>query len=152
MKSLSILCICLLAMACNKDENNSGPNKKELLSTSSWIYQNGGVADANGNILIDFSTLNIIPACALDNTIVFVSDGSGIVNENTNSCNGTSTSAFSWNLTDNENTLNILGDAVFSISGAFKIRELTTTKLSLGKDTTVTGYGNVSMVFNLKHP
>jgi hypothetical protein len=151
MKNIFILAFCVFLFACKKDSDND-TSKKDLLIASAWLYNNGGIADPNGNILVDFSTLNIIPACALDNTIVFATDGSGTGNDNALVCTGTNpVTPFNWNFLSNETILNITGAAVFGISGEFKIRELTTTKLSLGKDTTITGFGNVSMVFNLKH-
>lgn len=145
-----VIGICICALACKKD--SSSGNKTQLLTTADWKYDNGGIGDANGNILFDFSTLGVIPACSLDNTIHFDTNGNGTASENTNVCSGVpATSSFTWNFSANETVLNVSGGAVAGLGGSFKIKTLSSTKLTLLKDTTVSGFGSVTAVFNLKH-
>jgi hypothetical protein len=40
---------------------------------------------------------------------------------------------------------------VAGIGGSFKIKELSSTKFTLLKDTTITGVGSATMVVSLKH-
>jgi len=146
---ISALCFCILS--CDKDSNSS-TNKTQQLTSADWKYENGGIGDANGNILIDFSTTGTIPPCTIDNTIRFNSNNSGTVSENANICaNAPATTAFTWNFSNNETVLNVSAGAVAGIGGSFRIKELTGTRLSLLKDTTVSGFGAVTAVVNLKH-
>jgi len=146
-----IIGICFCVMSCKKDSTTS-TDKTQQITSADWKYDNGGIGDANGNILIDFSTSGSIPACSLDNTIRFISDGKGTVFENTNVCSGaTASTAFNWSFSNNETILNISGGAIAGIGGSFKIKTLSDTKLSLLKDTTVTGFGAVTAIVNLKH-
>lgn len=142
--------ICFCVLACKKDSGSG--DKTQQLTSADWKYNNGGISDANGNVIIDFSTTGTIPSCSLDNTIRFNSDGSGTVSENTNVCNGTpATTNFTWNFASNQTLLNVSGGAVAGIGGSFKIKTLSNTQLSLLKDTTVSGFGSVTIVVNLKH-
>jgi hypothetical protein len=147
-----ILAICVCGWSCKKD-SNSGGDKTQLLTSADWKYDNGGIGDANGNILFDFSTLGVaIPSCLLDNTVKFNTSGNGTVSENTNVCSGAqATSNFTWNLSSDQTLLNVSGGIVAGISGSFKIKTLSSSKLTLLKDTTLSGVGSGTAVFNLKH-
>jgi hypothetical protein len=146
-----ILAICFCIIACKKDSNSPG-DKTQQITSADWKYDSGGVGDANGNILFDFSTTGTIPACSLDNTIRFTPDGKGTVFENTNICpNASPTTPFTWNFSNNETVLNVSAGAVAGIGGSFKIKTLSDSKFTLLKDTTVSGFGSVTAVINLKH-
>jgi hypothetical protein len=94
-----------------------------------------------------FSILSC-PPCTLD----INSNNSGTISENTNVCpNAPATSAFTWSFSSNETVLNVSAGAVAGIGGSFRIKELSGTRLSLLKDTTVTGLGAVTAIVNLKH-
>jgi len=149
--TLLISALCFSILSCDKDSNSS-INKTQQLTSADWKYENGGIGDANGNILIDFSTTGTIPPCSIDNTIRFNSNNSGTVSENANVCaNAPATTAFTWSFLNNETVLNVSAGAVAGIGGSFRIRELSDTRLSLLKDTTVSGFGSVTAVVNLKH-
>jgi len=146
-----ILGICVCGWSCKKDAD-SGGDKTQLLTSADWKYDNGGIGDANGNILFDFSSFGAIPDCSLDNSVRFNSGGTGTVSENANVCSGApATASFTWSLSSDQNNLNVSGGAVAGISGNFKIKTLSSSKLTLTKDTTVSGYGSVTAIFNLKH-
>jgi hypothetical protein len=149
--TLIILGISFLMLSCKKDSSSS-TNKTNDITSADWKYDNGGIGDANGNILVSFATLGTIPNCSLDNSIRFNLNGSGTVAENTNVCSGApSTTSFTWNFSSNETVLNVSSGAIAGIGGSFKIKTLSSTQLSLLKDTTITGYGSVTAVVNLKH-
>jgi hypothetical protein len=149
--TLFILAASLLTLSCKKDSDSS-TSKTDQITSADWKYDNGGVGDANGNILVSFSTLGTIPSCSLDNTIHFNSNGSGTVSENANVCSGApATTPFTWSFGSNETVLNLSGNAIAGIGGSFKIKSLSNTQLSLTKDTTIAGYGSVTAVVNLKH-
>ena len=123
-----------------------------MIASAEWKYDNGGLGDASGNIVIDFSTTNFIPACTFDNSIRFNANGTGIVSENANVCTGApATTNFNWSFSSNETVLNLSGGAVAGIGGSFKIKELSSTKLTLLKDTTAPVIGAVTAIVNLKH-
>ena len=146
-----IIGICFCMTSCKKNSNSSA-DKTQQITSADWKYDSGGIGDANGNILFDFSTSGTIPACTLDNTIRFNSNSSGTVFENTNVCaSAPASTAFTWSFSNNETVLNVSGGAVAGIGGSFKIKTLSDTKLTLFKDTTVSGLGSVTAVVNLKH-
>jgi len=144
-----ILAYSIGFLSCKK--NSDTPTKTQQLTSADWKYDSGGISDANGNIIVDFSTTGTIPACSLDNTIHFDANGTGTVSENANVCSGASAStAFTWNFSSNETILNLSVGAIAGIGGNFGIKELSSTKLSLLKDTTYMGT-QVKAVVNLKH-
>lgn len=147
-----LLGICLCFIGCDKNTDSSGTNSAQLIASADWKYDNGGIGDANGNILVDFSSTTIVPSCSFDNTIRFNSNGSGTITENANVCSGApATSSFNWSFSSNETILNLSAGAVAGIGGSFKIKELTAAKLTLLKDTTVQLFGSVTAIVNLKH-
>ena len=149
--TLLIIGLSFSILSCDKDSDPS-VDKTQQLTSADWRYDNGGIGDANGNILIDFSTTGTIPPCTIDNTIRFNSNGSGTISENSNVCsNAPATSSFTWSFSNNQTVLNVSAGAVAGIGGSFRIKELSDTKFSLLKDTTITGFGAVTAVVNLKH-
>lgn len=148
--TLFILAASLLTLSCKKDSNSS-TSKTDQITSADWKYDSGGIGDANGNVVVSFTTLGTVPSCSLDNTIHFNSDGSGTVSENANVCSGApATSSFTWSFGSNESTLNLSGGAIAGIGGSFKLKTLTSTQLTLLKDTTYLG-SSVTAVVNLKH-
>ena len=150
--ALLLMAVIFSFISCKQDDAPDEPTNTEMITSSDWKYENGGVGDANGNISINFSTLTVIPACAFDNSLRFNSNGQGVAYENQNVCaSAPVTSNFNWSFTNNETALNVSGNAVAGLSGNFRIKELTSTRLTLLKDTTVTGFGAVTAIFQLKH-
>lgn len=148
--TLFILAASILTLSCKKDSNSS-TSKTDQITSADWKYDSGGIGDANGNVVVSFTTLGTVPSCSLDNTIHFNSNGSGTVSENANVCSGQpATSSFTWSFGSNESTLNLSGGAIAGIGGSFKLKTLTSTQLTLLKDTTYLG-SSVTAVVNLKH-
>lgn len=144
-----ILACCIGLLSCKKTSDT--PTKTQQITSSDWKYDSGGISDASGNIIVDFSTTGTIPSCSLDNTIHFDAGGTGTVYENANVCQGAPASTpFSWSFSSNETILNLSAGAIAGIGGSFGIKELSATKLSLLKDTTYMGT-QVKAVVNLKH-
>ena len=144
--------IVWLATGCKKDE--TPPSQTDHISSQSWKYDNGGVdADNNGSIDLNFPA-GTFPACVLDNEISFQTNGNGIANEGATKCNtgDPQTAAFTWSFSNNETVLRISDAGLFGFSGQFEIKELSATKFTLAKDTTVAGFGQpVQLIVNLKH-
>ena len=138
--SVAAIFICLSLLSCKKDDD-AGENKSELITSAAWKYDTGGIGDASGNIVFDFVTAGVIPSCALDNTVKFEMGGAGTSYENADICpSSPATSTFGWSLLNNETVLNITGTATTGLSGQFTIKTLTTSKMTLLKDTTITGF------------
>ena len=156
MKYTLLFGIFFCILSCKKDSDSTTSKNTQLLTSADWKYDNGGIGDANGNIVVDFTTAGItIPTCTLDNTIRFNANGNGTVAENANVCSGLpATTPFTWNFSSNESVLNISGGTIAGIGGSFRIKELSETRLTLLKDTTASVLGSttaVTAVVNLKH-
>ena len=147
--SIFILALCVSLLACKKDSGSSTSNTQQI-SSADWKYDTGGVSDANGNIIIPFTSATV-PDCLTDNTIHFNSNGTGTVAENANVCPGApGTSTFNWSFSNSETVLNVSAGAIAGIGGSFKIKTLTSTQFTLLKDTTVSGVATTVAV-KLKH-
>ena len=153
MKYILLLFISFCFIACGKDSDpDTTSENTQQLTSAEWKYDNGGIGNANGIILIDFSTLTIIPVCMFDNSVRFHADGNGIMAENGNVCTGApATSNFTWNLSSDGKTLNLSSAVIAGIGGSFKVKEISPTKLTLLKDTTFPIYGAGTAVVNFKH-
>ncbi len=146
-----IIACCLSFFSCKKDSNSDQSSNTQILTNAEWKYDSGGLSDANGNIIADITTIANVPSCLLDNSVRFNSDGTGTVSENANVCpSAPATSPINWSFASNETVLNLSGGAIAGIGGSFQIKELSTTKLSLLKDTTLMGLSG-KVILNLKH-
>lgn len=156
-----VSCILLLSFVlpfCKKDDKPKEPTKTEMLTSSSWKYDSGGVdQDRNGTVDISFTTSGLLQPCMLDNTGVFNTNGTGTADEGATKCNVNTpqTSAFNWSFASNETVINITGSNLFGLGGQFKVVELTSTKFTISKDTLVTiaplPPTTVGLIVNLKH-
>jgi hypothetical protein len=157
MKYLAIVLLFGSLLSCKKKKDEP-PTKTEMLTSSSWKYESGGIdQDRNGTVDFTFESTGLLQPCILDNTGTFSSNGTGVADEGATKCNTTAaqTTAFTWNFQNNETELQVLGSGLFGLGGKFKIKELTSTRLALTKDTTVTLSGmpptTVGLIVNLKH-
>jgi hypothetical protein len=151
-KALYFLPILALAVSCDKDEDNSSDNTKTpIITQSAWKFENAGVdIDKNGTIELDIS--NQLEACARDNTYKFEANGSGTVNEGATRCNSSApqTVPFSWAFLSGETELQITSNPAQLFSGQYKIVTLNNSKMTLSKDTTVSGL-NATLIANFIH-
>lgn len=156
MKIFSSLLVLGLSVACSncKQENNPpAQTKTDLLTSGAWLHESSGVdADKNGTIDISLETAGV-PQCRLDNVLTFRSDNTAVADEGATKCNATDPqiSQFNWQFADNETALLFSGNVFTQLNGKFAIRTLTSTSLSLSRDTTIAPLGNVAIVVNLKH-
>ena len=146
------IAVCFAFASCSKDSSeNNGPTKTELLTKSSWKYEDAG-ADADKNGTIDLSITSSIPTCVIDNFLTLSANGSGVVDEGAAKCdvNDPQTTAVTWSFANNESSLNLGGGGIIGVTGQFKIITLNESTLSLSKDTVYQGFPT-SMVIKLKH-
>lgn len=147
------LLVIVLAGCSNKDTPPPGvSNNTQLITSSAWKYDNAGL-DLDKNGTIDVSVTGQLQACQLDNFLTLSTNGTGVANEGATKCDPSApqTVAVTWGFASNETVLNISGGGIISgIGGNFKILSLTSTKLSLSKDTTV-GLSSYAFVADLKH-
>jgi len=156
MKYPLLICLsfCFAFLGCQKDNSkSSAPTKTELITKSSWKYDNAGI-DLDRNGVIDIPPpAGTLEACDTDNFLLLAANGTGTVDEGPTKCvAGFPQSApLTWSFSSNETVLNLNGGGVLGINGQFKILELTDIKLSLSKDTTIPFVGPVALIANLKH-
>ena len=96
----------LAVFSCSKNNREiSAPvSVADLLTAKPWKLVSFGF-DTNKNGMVDLDEESI-PDCMKDNTYWFKKDGSGIVYENSNICNGNApTTHFKWMLTQNDTVL-----------------------------------------------
>lgn len=154
-KAFFFLPVLVLAISCDKNDNKdntSGTTKTQIITQSAWKFENAGVDfDKNGTAELDIS--NQIEACAKDNTYKFEANGSGTINEGAMMCSTSpgQTAPFTWAFISNETELKITSNAAQIINGQYKLVGLTDTRMTLSKDTTITGMGSATLIANFIH-
>jgi hypothetical protein len=154
---IGILLFSQVFTSCQKksDPDPVQATKTDLISKSSWKYDNAGV-DFNKDGTIDQPLSALAPGavatCQTDNILTFKSNNEGTVDEGATKCNAAdaTTTNFNWNFADNETNLNISNNVFSIMNGKSKIVTLTETAFSLSRDTTVVG-SNVALVVTFKH-
>lgn len=157
MKIFSSRLLLLLVSApffsCQKESDQPAePTKTDQLTASAWVHESSGVdVDKNGTIDIPSTTAGI-PTCRLDNVLTFKKDKTATADEGSTKCDQADpqSSTFNWNFADNETSLVISNNVFTALNGTMKIKTLSSTNLTLTKDTVVSS-NNVSLVVNLKH-
>ena len=118
------------------------------------MHESSGVdVDKNGSIDLPLVTLGV-PQCQLDNTLLFKTDNTAVADEGATKCNAAApqTNNFNWSFADNESSIVISNNVFPALNGKFTVGELTSTKLTIKKDTSMPApIGNVSIIVNLKH-
>lgn len=146
----ALLLFSISIISCSKDgSNDSGNNttsvKTTAIAASPWMVDNAAVRVGTSDIPQTLS------ACVMDNTFTFKADGTGTMTEGANVCTGSSpTTSYTWAFANSESALNVSGISLGGVAGPFKILELTSTRLSLAKDSTYMGISG-SFIVNLKH-
>jgi len=147
--------LCVVFFSCKKKDSDSpsGSNKTTLLTQSSWKFNNAGIdPNKDGNIDTDIS--GFVSDCLKDNTVSFSSsNNSGTMDEGASKCNTSDPQSvpFTWAFTNSETKINITGNVIAGKGGEYKINSLTSTSFSLSKDTTISPFGQTTIVVNLKH-
>ena len=143
LKIAAILFLTVCFTACKKTPVHIKTNA-ELITQSSWKFDN---AKVNG---IDVSAF--LQACQKDNLLVFVSGGTGTVDEGATKCNtgDPQTTAFTWSFLNNETTLHISAILFTGGNSDFTIVTLSETQLVLSQMITVSGTAQNAVV-TFKH-
>lgn len=147
---MKMIPVCILIMItlvfgnCSKNNNDTPtPTKTELLTRSSWKFKS---ATAVG--LGDVSTY--IPACYKDNLMLFVSNGTGSIDENTTFCTPPTSGPFTWSFQSNETQLYI--STVLFTGGAqtFNFISVSETELVVSQTVTI-ATTSVLVTFTFMH-
>jgi hypothetical protein len=140
-KILSILFLSVTGLfilpGCSKEEDNAPApkTKTQLLTQATWKFSTitwGGV---------DYTAQ--LPACYKDNTLTFVSNGTGTADEGPTKCNAgdPQTNAFTWSFQTNETVLTASHPLLPGGSNTFTINTLSETQLIVSQQWTPPGSG-----------
>lgn len=140
---LTAICfICLVFTNCDKNDNPP-PSNTDHITKSSWKFSS---AKAGG---IDVTSQ--VPLCFRDNTILFVANGTGTINEGTNVCTPASPSSFTWTFQNNGSQIALSTPLVSGGSGVFTIVTLNDVNLVVSQSMTIpsipTGPVTVELTF-----
>lgn len=149
-KSITGFCVLallsILFFACKKssDNNNNTPKSKtDLITASLWRFDNAKLAGVDVSGYFD--------DCEKDNTVTFVSNGTGTIDEGPTKCDAgdPQTVSFNWTFENSETSIHTT-TPLFPGTGDFKISTLNDTQLSVSRDTVIAGIPS-TITINLKH-
>ena len=113
MKKISLLLLVVVMIACKNDDQKMTPEQYLTAATNGWIYQSILVTLPGTSTQIDILTnpqvAGQIPACELDDSTLFTSDGKYSVANNTK-CDPTEDSTVdsgTWVLSSDKATLTL---------------------------------------------
>jgi hypothetical protein len=131
----------------NSSDNNSN-SQVTLMTQAVWRYDTSGI-DLNKDGQIDLA--DTLATCFKDNTYLFKTDSTVIVDEGATKCDASApqTATYSWSISK-DNPPVIKTDADPILASGIKVKELTSTKLTVYKDTTIQGIG-IWFILSLKH-
>jgi hypothetical protein len=118
----------ILFSNCNKNDDPP-PSPSDYITKSAWRFSS---AKASG---IDVSAQ--IPACFKDNTITFVSNGTGTISEGANICVPPSPAAFTWSFQNNGTQINLSTPLITGGSTLFNVVLLNDVSLTLAQNLTI---------------
>lgn len=115
MKKTSLLLLagvaCLFA-ACNKDKDNGGSGSASIVGN--WGYEKATYWETENGITTSYTnTIDSLPPCERDNSIIFRADGTGANNKGASLCPWDSTSnnnSFTYSLSSDKSTLYTTGN------------------------------------------
>lgn len=145
--------VLIFAASCSKDDNESGPSKSELLTSSAWKYDTAGI-DANSDGSIDTPLPDgSVEDCDKDNTFTFQSGGTGIADAGATKCDSAEAQTVNFNYTLNSNgtVINFPDTVITGISGDVSVLTLTSSKLVLSKAIEIGLPIPVNVIVQLKH-
>jgi Lipocalin-like domain len=159
MRSLSFLTLLSAALilgSCQKDDSPTVANKTktELITSAAWKYNDAKIDTDNNGTGDAALPAGLVEACTTDNTITFVNNGTGTINEGATKCASTDpqTISFTWSFTSNETVINFSSAVFAGFSGDFKIISLTETELVLSKQLTIPPIPlPITVVVSFKH-
>lgn len=133
--------------SCSKNSSSNNSNNVTLLTKSTWKFDTSGIdMDMNGTIDQEDP---IIEPCFKDNTFVFNTDSTVVMDEGANKCStNPQTSTYSWTISGNPPILR--SDVNSVLAQGVRISTLTDTKLTVYKDTSLAGF-SIRYILSLKH-
>ncbi|SRR6266404_3007304 len=141
---VAILLLFFFLSACKKSSPASAKTKTELITQSSWKFDNAKVGGTDVSAFLQ--------TCQKDNILVFASAGTGSLDEGATKCNSSDpqTSSFTWNFASNETVLHVSTVLFTGGSSDFNIVTLNDTQLVLSQNITVSG-STQNAVVTFKH-
>ena len=132
--------LSLFVLSCNKDK----PSKTELITKTSWKFSKATVGGADVTALLE--------ACQKDNVAVFISGGTGTVDEGAMKCTASDPQvvAFTWSFQSNETTLSLSATLFTGGSNLYNIVNLTESELTVSQDVTISG-NTQNAIFTFVH-
>src|SRR3954470_20757585 len=103
MTGFCALILAVLFFACKKNSddnnNNTSKSKTDLITASQWKFDNATLSGVDVSGLFD--------DCEKDNTVTFLSNGSGTIDEGVTKCDDSDpqTVNFNWNFDNSETTI-----------------------------------------------
>jgi hypothetical protein len=140
----------LTTISCSKGKDNTPVTNTDLLTAKAWKIESSGV-DANKDGTIDLA--DSWAACELDNTFLFVSDGTGVSDEGPEKCTPSDpqSGSFSWAFKSGETAMS-LNIPTLSITADANIKTLNESLFEVYKDTAISGIPiEVRYIFRFKH-
>lgn len=127
--------VVIATVACKKDKEDDKKTAVDLITASAWKIDTVGW-DKNSDGQIDEALQpGIFSSCFLDNTISFLTDSTGILDEGAVKCDtADQTTPFTWNFEGaNNDTLNINGNLFGRLNGEVRVLTLTDANMKLSK-------------------
>jgi len=139
----AILCFTALTFSSCDKEDNPPPSNTDYITKSSWKFSSAkaGGTDVTGQV----------PACFKDNTMLFVANGTGTINENTTICSPASPSSFTWVFQNNGTEINLSTPIVSGGSGVFTIVLLNDVSLVVSQTMTIAPFPATTVELTFIH-
>ena len=139
----TVLCFTTLFFTnCNKNDNPP-PSNTDYITKSSWKFSS---AKAGGT---DVTAL--VPSCFKDNTMLFVANGTGTINESTNVCTPATPSSFTWVIQNNGTEINMSIPIVSGGSTVFTIVLLNDANLVVSQTMTIGAFPPTTVELTFIH-
>ena len=139
---IAIYTLIMVAMpACDKDDDDPpAKTKTELITASSWKFS---AATVGGSDVSAF-----LQTCQKNNTMLFVTGGTGTVDEGATKCNAgdPQTTSFTWNFQDSETKLYVSSVLFTGGSNTSTLVTLNETTLVLSQQIIIGGTPQTAIV------
>lgn len=139
--TILVVLATLFIVGCRKDDWKQ-KTKMELLTAAPWNFSQAGL-DTNNDGKID-STIrpDLLPECVFDNKYTFHADGTAILDEDNNNCNGSDPrqTSFTWYFMNQETEIFMSLRLLPVYESPSRIVELTHKKFVLTRQVGVHGY------------
>ena len=126
---LAVVCFTTLSFSSCDKNDDPPPSNTDYITKSSWKFS---TAKAVG-----FDVTAQVPACFKDNTMLFVANGTGTINESTSVCSPAAPSTFTWVFQNNGTELKTNTPIVSGGSDVFTIVLLNDVNLVVSQTMTI---------------